>query len=213
MVERSPLSCWESGKPPGTFRLCCQDCHGICQGDWINLPKEAQDHWHWRRIIHEVHWQRKKDYHSHFNVEILTFIVHNSYTDASEPKGFEFQTYRQQLQEAAPDLFSGRYRVRSAHFFHFLDLQKLGWNARLFIFLQIVTEFGRSLMLKAGKTLTRIETIKKWLPEVQPIILTHVGSNQVSILAHFQRKARENLPQMEPVVGWKSAQNQLFITF
>jgi len=75
-----------------------------------------------------------------------------SYTDASEPKGFEFQTYRQQLQEAAPDLFSGRYRI--------------------------VTEFGRSLMLKAGKTLTRIETIKKWLPEVQPIILTHVGSNQ-----------------------------------
>ena len=68
----------------------------------------------------------KKDYHSHFNIEILTFIVHNSYTDASEPKGFEFQTYRQQLQEAAPDLFSGRYRVRSAHFFHFLDLQKLG---------------------------------------------------------------------------------------
>ena len=68
-------------------------------------------------------------------------------------------------------------------------------------------------MLKAGKTLTRIETIKKWLPEVQPIILTHVGSNQVSILAHFQRKTRENLPQMEPVVGWKSAQNQLFITF
>ena len=128
MVKRSPLSCWESGKPPGTFRLCCQDCHGICQRDWISLSKEAQDHWHWWRIVHEVLWQRKKHYHSHFNVEILPFIVHNSYTDASEPKGFEFQTYRQQLQEAAPDLFSGRYRVRSAHFFHFLDLQKLGWK-------------------------------------------------------------------------------------
>ena len=60
MVERSPLSCWESGKPPGTFRLCYQDCHGICQGDWISLPEEAQDHWHWRRIIHEVLWQRIK---------------------------------------------------------------------------------------------------------------------------------------------------------
>ena len=33
-------------------------------------------------------------------------------------------------------------------------------------------------MLKAGKTLTRIETIKQWLPDVQPIILTHVGANQ-----------------------------------
>ena len=41
-----------------------------------------------------------------------------------------------------------------------------------------MTEFGRSLTLKAGKTLTRIETIKQWLPEVTPIILTHVGSNQ-----------------------------------
>ena len=70
------------------------------------------------------------------------------------------------------------------------------------IFLQIVTEFGRSLMLKAGKTLTRIETIKKWLPEVQPIILTHVGSNQVlSIIAHFKRKARENDLQSKPIIG------------
>ena len=51
-----------------------------------------------------------------------------------------------------PQLFSGKYRV--------------------------ITEFGRSLFLKAGKTLTRVETIKQWLPDVQPIILTHVGANQ-----------------------------------
>ena len=72
-----------------------------------------------------------------------------------------------------------------------------------FFHLQIVTEFGRSLMLKAGKTLTRIETIKKWLPEVQPIILTHVGSNQVSILAHLiiKRNARENVLQIKPIIG------------
>ena len=51
-----------------------------------------------------------------------------------------------------PEMFSGKYNV--------------------------ITEFGRSLTLKAGKSLTRIETIKQWLPDIQPIILTHVGSNQ-----------------------------------
>ena len=75
-----------------------------------------------------------------------------SYVDAPEPAGFEYQTYRHRLEEIVPSLFSGRYKV--------------------------ITEFGRSLALKAGKTLTRIETIKQWLPDVQPIILTHVGSNQ-----------------------------------
>ena len=71
--------------------------------------------------------------------------------------------------------------------FPFPGLAKAWLKCQIVFFLQIVTEFGRSLMLKAGKTLTRIETIKKWLPEVQPIILTHVGSNQVSILVHFKR--------------------------
>ena len=76
----------------------------------------------------------------------------SSYVDAQEPKGFEYMTYRKLLEEAVPVLFSGKYKV--------------------------VTEFGRSLTLKAGKTITRIETIKKWLPDVKPIIMTHVGSNQ-----------------------------------
>ncbi len=51
-----------------------------------------------------------------------------------------------------PELFSGRY--------------------------QVVTEFGRSLFLKAGKTVTRVEHVKRWIPGVKPIILTHVGTNQ-----------------------------------
>ena len=76
----------------------------------------------------------------------------SSYTQAPEPEGFEFETYRKHLDKAVPELFSGKYKV--------------------------VTEFGRSLILKAGKTLSRIETIKQWIPDVQPIILTHVGSNQ-----------------------------------
>ena len=52
-----------------------------------------------------------------------------------------------------PELFSGKYRV--------------------------ITEFGRSLLLKAGKSLTRINYIKDWLPNfVKPICLTHLGTNQ-----------------------------------
>ena len=75
-----------------------------------------------------------------------------SYKEVEEPEGFTYQLYRKRLEEVVPELFSGKYRV--------------------------ITEFGRSLFLKAGKTLTRVETIKQWLPDVQPIILTHVGANQ-----------------------------------
>ena len=75
-----------------------------------------------------------------------------SYVDVEEPEGFSYQLYRQKLEQVVPELFSGKYRV--------------------------ITEFGRSLFLKAGKTLTRVETIKQWLPDIQPIILTHVGANQ-----------------------------------
>ena len=75
-----------------------------------------------------------------------------SYVDVEEPEGFSYQLYRRRLEEVVPQLFSGKYRV--------------------------ITEFGRSLFLKAGKTLTRVETIKQWLPDIQPIILTHVGANQ-----------------------------------
>ena len=75
-----------------------------------------------------------------------------SYADVEEPEGFAYPLYRSKLQEVVPQLFSGKYRI--------------------------ITEFGRSLFLKAGKTLTRVETIKQWLPDVQPIILTHVGANQ-----------------------------------
>ena len=41
-----------------------------------------------------------------------------------------------------------------------------------------MTEFGRSLLLKAGKTLSKVEYIKHWIPENTPILLTHVGANQ-----------------------------------
>ncbi len=61
--------------------------------------------------------------------------------------------HRRQLEDAAPALFDGRRRV--------------------------ITEFGRSLLLKAGTTVTRVEHVKSWIPGVKPIALTHVGTNQV----------------------------------
>lgn len=75
-----------------------------------------------------------------------------TYKDDKEPEGFEYAKYKQELQDLVPELFTGKYRI--------------------------ITEFGRSLALKAGKTLSRIDYIKQWVPEVKPIILNHVGSNQ-----------------------------------
>ena len=94
-----------------------------------------------------------------------------TYKDSEEPDGFAYQRYllgkcyppntwnnffkryRSLLEEKTPELFSGKYRV--------------------------ITEFGRSLLLKAGKSLTRINYIKDWLPDfVKPICLTHLGTNQ-----------------------------------
>jgi diaminopimelate decarboxylase len=76
----------------------------------------------------------------------------SSYTEPEEPAGFSFSDYRQLLDKQVPELFSGKYKI--------------------------VTEFGRSLLLKAGTTLSKVEYVKKWLTEVTPIVLTHVGSNQ-----------------------------------
>ena len=76
-----------------------------------------------------------------------------TYKDPEEPEAFAYRKYRQLLEEKTPQLFSGKYRV--------------------------ITEFGRSLLLKAGKSLSRINYIKDWLPEfVKPICLTHLGTNQ-----------------------------------
>lgn len=75
-----------------------------------------------------------------------------SYTDPTEPEQFTYKLYREQLKEKAPALFSGKYRV--------------------------VTEMGRSLFLKAGTSITRVESVKDWIPNQNPILLTHVGTNQ-----------------------------------
>lgn len=75
-----------------------------------------------------------------------------SYTENEEPKLFTYKRYRHLLSEQVPELFSGKY--------------------------QLVTEFGRSLFLKAGTSLTRVEHIKDWVEGQRPILLTHLGTNQ-----------------------------------
>jgi len=76
----------------------------------------------------------------------------SSYTEPGEPEEFSFKAYRQRLMEVVPELFSGKYRV--------------------------VTEFGRSLFLKAGTSISRVEYVKTWVADQNPILLTHLGTNQ-----------------------------------
>ena len=53
-----------------------------------------------------------------------------------------------------------------------------------------MTEFGRSLLLKAGTTLSKIEYVKHWLKENTPILLTHVGANQFYTEVYWPEKRR-----------------------
>lgn len=107
-----------------------------------------------------------------------------SYVQAPEPDEFSFQRYSQELRQAVPLLFSGRYRV--------------------------ITEFGRSLLLKCGKTLARVETVKAWdhhqvVPGVRPILMLHVGSNQFirnTYAPHmYQNRITAYDPRGEPKVN------------
>jgi len=75
-----------------------------------------------------------------------------SYTEPQEPEEFTYQKYREQLNIEVPELFTGKYKI--------------------------VTEFGRSLFLKSGTSLTRVEYVKDWVPGQNPILLTHLGTNQ-----------------------------------
>jgi diaminopimelate decarboxylase len=93
----------------------------------------------------------------------------SSYTEPEEPTGYSFADYHQLLENQVPELFSGKYKI--------------------------ITEFGGSLLLKAGTTLSKVEYIKQWLPDITPIILTHVGANQFPTEVYLQdvRKRRFDL--------------------
>jgi len=88
----------------------------------------------------------------------------SSYIHPEEPLECSFQKYRELLENLVPQLFSGKY--------------------------QVVTEFGRSLLLKAGTTLSKVEYVKRWIVENTPILLTHVGANQFYTEVYLPDKRR-----------------------
>jgi len=65
-------------------------------------------------------------------------------------EAFTFTDYTQALEQAAPSLFSGEY--------------------------ELLTEFGRSVFVKSGITVTKVEAVKDWCNQRFAVI--HVGANQ-----------------------------------
>ena len=103
-----------------------------------------------------------------------------SYHEADEPSAFSYQAYRDALEKDIPRLFSGKY--------------------------ELFTEFGRSLLLKAGSTLTKVENVKQLIQEEPPIVQCHIGANQfyTEVLVPHVRRHRIRLAddkgQMKEVV-------------
>ena len=100
-----------------------------------------------------------------------------SYTEPGEPEQFSYAAYRARLDEAVPELFSGKYREVAKQDFSLISNQgqmaKMSHSSRItksyFIcqehknsnassLYRIITEFGRSLTLKAGKTVSRFDS-------------------------------------------------------
>lgn len=92
-----------------------------------------------------------------------------SYHEPDEPSAFSYQAYRDALEKDIPILFSGKYKL--------------------------FTEFGRSLLLKAGTTLTKVENVKQWIQEEPPIVQCHIGANQfyTEVLVPHVRRHRIRL--------------------
>jgi len=65
----------------------------------------------------------------------------SSYVSSEEPDSSSYSLYRSELEATVPELFSGKYRL--------------------------ITEFGRSLLLKAGISLSKVEYVKNWLDDVR----------------------------------------------
>ena len=93
--------------------------------------------------------------------------LYSSYKTPEEPAEFTFQAYKDALFEDVPELFSGKY--------------------------QIMTAFGRSLLLKAGTTLTKIEYVKQWIEDISPIAICHVGANQFFTDVYLPQKRRHRM--------------------
>jgi len=106
-----------------------------------------------------------------------------TYTEPEEPEEFSYQKYREQLNIQVPELFSGSYKI--------------------------VTEMGRSLFLKSGTSLTRVEYVKDWVPEQNPILLTHLGTNQFPRSAYLPHIWRHRFSIFTPQGRPKEGDNKM----
>jgi len=106
-----------------------------------------------------------------------------TYTETEEPEEFTYQKFRDQLNKEVPELFTGNYKI--------------------------VTEFGRSLFLKAGTSLTRVEYVKDWVPGQNPILLTHLGTNQFTRCAYLPHIWRHRFSICTPEGNFKEGDNVL----
>lgn len=90
-----------------------------------------------------------------------------------DEEAYSFADYRKALEAAAPDVFSGRYRV--------------------------LTEFGRCVFTKPGVTASRVAVVKgaPWHPET-PLAIVHVGSNQFVREAYLGNVWRHRFSAFDP---------------
>lgn len=85
-------------------------------------------------------------------------------------EAFTFAEYAQALKQAAPDLLSGKYHL--------------------------MTEFGRSVFVKPGITVTKVEAIKTWCD--QRFVVVHVGANQFLRTAYLPHQWKHALTVFSP---------------
>jgi len=104
-----------------------------------------------------------------------------SYTDSDEPQEYSYQTYRDELEIKVPEMFTGKYKL--------------------------VTEMGRSLFLKSGTSLTRVEYVKDWVDGQRPILLTHLGTNQFPREAYLPHIWRHRFSLFGPDGSCKQGDN------
>jgi diaminopimelate decarboxylase len=73
----------------------------------------------------------------------------------------DFEVYAKALEKQVHELFTGEF--------------------------QVITEFGRSLFVKPGMTISKVEAVKNWGETNQPIAVIHVGANQFLRTAYLPK--------------------------
>ncbi|CAI5746601.1 unnamed protein product [Peronospora destructor] len=81
--------------------------------------------------------------------------------DGGEQEAYDFQEYADAVRQQVPELFTSGFS-------------------------SIITEFGRSIFVKPGVTVSRVEAVKDWIG--QRIAVVHVGANQFPRTAYLPKQ-------------------------